>query len=1223
MCYIAYFHCIRSLKQGQGSFSQEAVHMKKTAWGMLLLLGFLGLTGVSISAWGQEVTAAVVGTITDPSGAPIKDATVTATDTDRGTVWTAQTNEAGAYNLPRLPIGSYSVKVAAPGFQTAVGKAFTLVLNQTARVDVQMKVGKISETVEVTGAAPVLQTESTQVNTVIDSVTNDLLPLATRNYVELTLLSPGSISPDPANFNNGDNTASGARPYINGNREQANNFLLDGMDNNQVSDNLLGYTPAPDAIQEFNLITSNASAEFGNFQGGIVSAQIKSGTNSFHGDLWEYIRNDKLNSNQWENGFKGFNAGDGKPLPRPLLRWNMFGGTIGGPIVKNKLFFFFDYQGQRFDHPTSAQSLTVFTTAERTGNFGDICSSGFSGGICNDRVPVKGFTGTCNPGDSTANCLPTNQLYDPKNGNAAILNNNIAAVEAIDPVAQNLFNSPLYPAATGSGLQSNASYTSASLFDNNQYDVKIDYNATTNDRIFGRYSHAKQHNPTINSLAILGTGFSDAPIDNMVLDWSHTFSSTLLNDLRFGFNHIKLHNGTDFGASVGNLGDQLGIGNGNPAGVPGLLSIAFNGILSGIGNSGVQQKFDDAVIQASDTVVVTHNRHVFHTGFEFWRDRVNTFYTGNNGALGSINFSGIFTNCNPAGQKVPPSSCPSNTPVSSGVGGYGGADFYLGQPINYGRGISGGEWGQRASVFGAFLQDDWRATNNLTINLGVRYEAHTPWVEIHDAQVNFDLTSGQVLAPNCSKVNLGTAPTTCKQSSRGLYNGTYGGKDFQPRIGLAWTPARMGGKMVVRSAFSISSYMEGTGTNLRLAQNPPFSAPETFVNYNGQALPTTTTDQGLVPVGSPSDPFAGALVRVWDPKVQPALTQQWNLTLQQQIGNAGTLQVGYVGQHGTHLMVPMPYLQQQFLKGTSCLIPGSNPPAYQTCTAPSVFFSGNPTFQKDLSQISGTASVGEMKYDALQAVFQKRYSSGLEYQVAYTFSKCMTDNSGYYGTWGSSQGVPANPYYQNLYNPRADYAECYFDSKHILSAYAVYELPFGHGKRFGHDANSVVNAVAGGWSIAPIVQIHTGFPLALYNFTNDPSNTGSRGARLDCGPGAGRVFGRKPAYNILPDGTKQFIGYQWFDPTPYTLPSNADGFGNCPAQGPVRGPGYADVDLSLQKNFSITETTRLQFRADFLNAFNRTNLNTDCCFTAYGAGMGIISSSQPARNIQFALKFYY
>src|SRR5437870_13073179 len=332
-----------------------------------LVVSLLLSLGLAPTAWTQEVTAAIVGTVTDPSRAPVKDADVSATDTDRGTVWAAKTNDAGAYTLPRLPIGSYTVKVSASGFSTSQIPAFTLVLNQTGRVDVQMKVGQVSETVEVTGAAPVLQTETTQVSTIIDSVTNDLLPLATRNYVELTLLSPGSVSPDPANFNNGDNTASGARPYINGNREQANNFILDGMDNNQVSDNLLGYTPAPDAIQEFNLITNNASAEFGNFMGGIVNATIKSGTNSYHGDVWEFFRNDKLNANSWSNNFHTNAAGAWDPLPKSKLRWNMFGATLGGPLLKNKLFLFVDYQDPRFAIPISFSTNNVFTADERTG----------------------------------------------------------------------------------------------------------------------------------------------------------------------------------------------------------------------------------------------------------------------------------------------------------------------------------------------------------------------------------------------------------------------------------------------------------------------------------------------------------------------------------------------------------------------------------------------------------------------------------------------------------------------------------------------------------------------------------------------------------------------------------------------------------------------------------------------------------------------------------------
>jgi hypothetical protein len=489
--------------------------------------------------------------------------------------------------------------------------------------------------------------------------------------------------------------------------------------------------------------------------------------------------------------------------------------------------------------------------------------------------------------------------------------------------------------------------------------------------------------------------------------------------------------------------------------------------------------------------------------------------------------------------------------------------------------------------------------------LGLRYQAFTPWVEVNDRQVNATLFGGQIIAPDCAK--LGTIPFSCQKAQRGLYDGTYGGPDFQPRIGFAWSPKSMAGKTVVRGAFTTSTYMEGTGTNLRLTMNVPVTAPEILKQFTGAQAPTPTGDGIVAP--PPGDPFNGALFRLWDPHVQPAVTDQWNLTIQQQLNSNTTVQVGYVGQHGTHLMVPMPYLQKQLLSNSACLTP--------PCTAPSLYLGGNPALQSDLSQISGTASVGSMKYNALQAVLQKRYTSGLQYQVAYTFSKCTTDNSGYYGTWGSTETTPANPYYQNLYNPAADYAECYFDAKHVVSAYAVYDLPFGRGKKWGSNMNPVVNAVVGNWSIDPIISLHTGFPLALYDFGDDPTGTGSRGLRPDCGAGAGRTFGRRNAFD---SSTGAYTGYQYFDPTPYSK-APVGQFGNCPAQGPVRGPGYADVDLSLQKDFHVTERMKFQFRADFLNAFNRVNLNAPT--TSLGGSLGLINSSQDPRNIQLALKFYF
>ena len=332
-------------------------------WGVSLGM-FLVCLCVSRPAWSQQTTAAITGSVVDEGGATITNATVTVTDTDRGTLYTAKTNDGGLFNLARVPIGNYQIKVEAPGFQSAEQTGITLVLNQIARLDFKLHVGQVTTTAQVTAEAPQLQSETTQVSTLIDSKTVTDIPLATRNYVELTLLAPGSVHPDASSFNNGDNVANGARPFINGNREQSNNFILDGMDNNQTSDNLLAYTPSPDSIQEFNLITNNASAEFGNFMGGIVNASIKSGTNHFHGDVWEFFRNDVLNANQWENKL---NPGD--VLPRPSVRWNMFGGTLGGPIFKDKLFFFVDYQGQRFDHPASSNFITVFTNAQRSGDF--------------------------------------------------------------------------------------------------------------------------------------------------------------------------------------------------------------------------------------------------------------------------------------------------------------------------------------------------------------------------------------------------------------------------------------------------------------------------------------------------------------------------------------------------------------------------------------------------------------------------------------------------------------------------------------------------------------------------------------------------------------------------------------------------------------------------------------------------------------------------------------
>jgi hypothetical protein len=299
---------------------------------LLLVSAVVCLGGVPLMA--QEVSAGITGRVTDPSGAAIVGASVTAKDVLRGTEWPTKSNEDGIYAFPRIPTGLYNLKVEATGFKTYEQAGIQLEVNQRARIDIPMQVGQISESVSVSAEAPLMQTDSTQVGTVINPQTILNAALISRNPIALTLGVPGVTTPDPGSLNNGVRTSGGGRPYVNGNRKEANNFLLDGVDNNQISDNLTSYQPNLDAIQELKLITNNASAEFGNFQGGIINIVIKSGTNQFHGDVFEFFRNDKLNANNWGRNWQA--------SPRLPLRWNQFGGVIGGRILRDKLFFFAD-----------------------------------------------------------------------------------------------------------------------------------------------------------------------------------------------------------------------------------------------------------------------------------------------------------------------------------------------------------------------------------------------------------------------------------------------------------------------------------------------------------------------------------------------------------------------------------------------------------------------------------------------------------------------------------------------------------------------------------------------------------------------------------------------------------------------------------------------------------------------------------------------------------------
>jgi len=1221
--------------------------MRKLTWGFCVLLALATIAAIATPLWSQEVTAGIVGTVTDPSGAPIAGAAVTASDTERGTVWTAQTDGSGAYNIPRIPVGTYTVKITASGFQTAVQPPFTLTLNQTARVDMKMQVGKVSETVEVSGAAPILQTQSVDVSTLIDANTNVSLPLASRNYLQLTLLAPGSTSVDPDGMRQPQSMPSADRPYINGNREQANEYLIDGIQNSEDKNNEVGYTPNIDAIQEFNLITQNASAEFGNYQGGIVSTTIKSGTNSFHGDLYEFFRNDALDANLasagWTQGTVppgtlGFNS-QGIAL-KPELRYNQFGGTFGGPIVKNKLFFFADYQAQRLVNagPTGAQ---VLTSQARTGDFGQLCT-GF-GGTFNSA-------GTCTGAEAGV----TSQLVYPNGPNVGKdipYNNLVNAGYTVDPVAANIFaQTKYYPVPAVNTLSANnLFYNSGNDLNNNQGDLKIDYVASQRDHLFARYSQMDLVQPTFTGCIFCNSGAtegSDEPVNNVAVDWTRSISTNLLNEARVGFNHVRYNQRLTPTSSLGDISQSLGINGGN-AQAPGLVELNITGTVpgavAGLGLENLIQEFHDGQIQYEDNVIWTHARHQFKFGFQFIRDQQNYIYAGNDGILGTLTLG---------------------TATGSGL-----ADFWLGNvagltssPRDFGGQVSKPAE-LRGNTFGVFGQDDWRVTPTLTLNLGLRFEDHTPLAEIDNQAVNFGLYTGTIYTAT------GVDGTT-KFPNQALYYNYTGIGDWQPRVGISWAPASLQGKTVFRGGFGISEFMEGGGSNEELNMNLPFGVLEqyaaggigTLANGFGGNSSAASCPQGIV-----FSCYAGNRIRVFDQHFKPAMIDQWNFTIQHQFTNTLTAQIGYVGERGAHLL-NFEDIAQSIPLDAAGKIAGAGDPIVTRVPGPflgggtpgSLYLADNPQFNTPNCGTAGNPICGvetlaganmsnsDQKYNALQAVLQKRIGSGLEGQVAYTWSKCMSNSPGYFGTgWGSTNAMSSGgqPGWENIYNPRLDWGPCYYDQTHIVTSYVTYQLPFGRGRQFGHDMNPALNGVLGNWEIGAIVTLHTGNALTLNNFGgwgvagNSDNTNGIDPETLaglpDCS-GTPTVLNQKVPVSGTQPAYIQYINGSFGSNVSPAAPNT---FGTCTV-GNVRGPGYADFDLSLHKDFLITESKRLEFRIEGLNAFNHpvwtfsggpdngsfdpsTYTLVNGVQTPSNPNFGRITGSQGARELQFAMKFYF
>lgn len=1184
----------------------------------VLALAFL----LALPARAQQTAGSITGLVTDASGAAVPNATVTVRDVERGTTWTAKTTGAGLYDFPTVPVGRVEVKVEAPGYATQVRNAFTLTLNQVAQVNFALKVGQVSQTVTVTDAPPLLQTASTDLGTLIDNKAANALPLATRDINQLTLLAPGVLSSNIFAFQSPQTTFGTGRPYVNGAREQDNNFILDGMDINQPDNNEVSYTPAPDAVQEFNMIVSNAPADFGNYAGGVIVESTKSGTNSFHGDLYEYLRNTALEANTWQNKANAFitGFGDQKTLPRPALHWNEFGGMIGGPIVHNKLFFFADEETSLYNQPSTAQQNTL------------VPNSGFytpTTGKAGGQVYDLGWFCTSSGGafDGSGNCVGGGQLYMPSAGTALasrpIIPYDQVPVSAVSPVAQALVALPQFQneVSTLNYFQSGYTHTY-------QGDLKIDWQPTDNDHLMGRYTQMYTHLIQSNGTDLLSPNLErQYPLKNIVADYVRTISPTLVNDFRIGTQIFPANDQIYSSAVSGNINTTIGLKN-VPVNVLPSIGMGY-GPGGGVGGSDGPEVFHDTTNEIEDSITWTHGRHAIHTGFQFLHYAMNDTYAGNNGEAGTWNFSGQYTG-------------------NGTANGMGYADFLLGLPQNVGVGEPI-HFHLVNSLAGGYVQDNFQMSPRLTLNLGVRYEVNTPRGDRNkNNNVNFDLVTG---TPEIGA----------------NYDTYYGLGDVQPRFGFAWQPA-FAPNTVFRGAYDISSYMEGNGISNMAVINPPNSITINQTNTSGanQLYPQYTLSDGYSPYqntctaaelvaagtsGTPSPCLTGAVTHATDPHLRPAMNQQWNFTVQHQFRNNLTASIGYVGNKDDHMSDIFWYNQKVLTSGTQQVTDSTGNTVTVPATAPGPYMQNLVKAGVGQARFNGSSAVS--RFEAMEITVSQRNYHGLDLQANYTWSKCLSNSLGYFGSYGDEEGIGEQQnegggnFFQNEYDPMGDYGKCTIDAASAFNAYGIYNLPFGRGKQFANNVSKGVDEIIGGWNLALDTTFRSGFAVTPYAGewmgSFNPAAASNLTApsyvpRASCSGGSGG-FGQ--SLHTAQIGSS--IGVLNLNPSAVT--DQADGqFGNCQV-GSLRGPSLKTADLNLNKSFAITEGTKLTFMAQFVNVTNTPifsiantwdDLYSSCEYCTgvrtlgpNGGGYGtvgvygLMDGSNPGRQVEMSLKFEF
>jgi hypothetical protein len=1273
---------------------------------MAMLAAAVLLTTV---AQAQVDTGSIVGTITDPSGAVVSGAKVTLTNVGTGIALSTTTGSDGVFKFSPVRIGTYKVDASFQGFKTASQTDVKVDVGSNVLVNFTMTAGSTSETVEVTAAAPVLQTQDASVGQVIDQRSVNDLPLNGRNFTFLAQLVQGVNSPQSDTRGNASTGAFSA----NGFRPAQNNYMLDGVDNNSDTVDFLNGTnfvvlPPVDAIQEFKVQTTDFSAEYGRSGAAVLNATIKSGTNQFHGDVWEFFRNDKLDAADYFERTQ--NASGQWQTQKGELRQNQYGFTIGGPVViphvfdgRNKVFFFGDYEGLRRRQGT-IQTGSVPTVAEMaslntlTANFQDLITgqapSGQVPGSCSSSNNFNG----CHQ-DALGRWMPIGTILDPATTRAAgsgfardpfttacagAPNGFIYTLAAcpdlnfipndgtrIDPNAVKLLK--LYPTPTSGSLFSN--YTNSPVLRENRqsFDTRLDLDFSQKDQIFYRFSLADdpQLIPSIFGGVADGGGFfqgnQTALAQQSALVWTHTISPTTVNVARVGLNYLHTTRNIPEANNLGGLPGSFGI-----LGIPqvhengGLPAFGINGLQTLGGNSFLPSDEVSSTIQVNDDFTKIYGKHTFKMGFEYQHVKFSTLQPP--WSRGQFNFDGTYTDIPNVGGGNTGRAQFLLTPTAAT--GPGTVDYVGGPNNEFASNISLSDNGK--NYYGNYFQDDWKVSSNLTLNLGLRWDffglvydhfgkqanfvpfgppGGSPLYLIPPSAGAFQLSTNSSCACSTSFTDLlaqdGIGLGITKQYGKGL--GTSQTTNFAPRFGFAYqaTP-----KLVVRGgAGMFYNGFENRGYSPNLGENYPFQFSFQY-QQNNDATPINNFAgcSAATPTGGPTLETGFACIPL-DPLTVNASGLQLrgiqfayktpysigdNLTIQYQLTSSMSVQVAYVGTFGRHLEV----------------FPGSNNPTRllppNTPLTGSRLLAGKPGGPQPAAQgglpfpdfgrnASYAITEGSSYYHGLQTSIEKKFSTGLNFLFAYTYSKVRSDAldllNGFAGNGYRAPYVPG-------IGIHADYGLAGFDIRNVVHFSGSYELPFGKGKRFMGDASGVSNGLLGGWALVWATTLQGGQPFKL----DCPSATA---AGANCYSFV--VPGQNPRTSLhkTADGNVAMLNPAAFaQPCEVGSPGTPAGCVNIPGAGAlgggepsqIEGPGFHRLDLSLFKNFQLTERARLEFRSEFFNILNHPNFN----YPGFGGNgvvavsgstnfnnstFGEIGSTRDApydsREIQFALKVYF